>query len=181
VNIQIKPLEGRAHYVVPMVMIVEGVLNGSSGPLFYPKDEIARSAPMWNGRPVVAYHPRLAHSSYAGSPEVFNAQKIGIVFNARMDGRRLLADAWLDLDRLAQVDARILHAIKNRRMMEVSTGLIVDFDETSGATFNAIARNFRPDHLAVLPDQIGACSIADGAGLIRNEVNLIEALEQPTW
>jgi len=37
----------------------------------------------------------------------------------------------------------------------------------NGEDYIGIARNIRPDHLAVLPDVKGACSIADGAGLLR--------------
>ena len=38
----------------------------------------------------------------------------------------------------------------------------------NGKAYVGIARNYRPDHLAILPDMKGACSIADGAGLCRN-------------
>jgi hypothetical protein len=59
-------------------------------------------------------------------------------------------------------------------MMELSTGLYVDAELTpgdwKGEEYVAIARNLRSDHLAILPDKIGACSVADGAGLLRNEV-----------
>lgn len=184
-NIQTKELEGRPHFVVPMVMVVEGVLNGSNGPLLYPADELARSVIAWNGRPVVVDHPSLHGVSYAGDPVVFNRQKIGTVFNASMDGRRLKAEAWIDAERVAVVDRRVLDTIYNRQMMEVSTGLFTDNDEASGefngTRYLAVARNYRPDHLAVLPDKIGACSIADGAGLVRNEINVLDALVAPTW
>lgn len=56
-------------------------------------------------------------------------------------------------------------------MVELSTGLFTD-NEVEAGTWNgedfvAIARNYRPDHLAILPDKVGACSIKDGAGLLR--------------
>ena len=58
--------------------------------------------------------------------------------------------------------------------MELSTGLFTDNDETAGVSpkgrnYEAVARNHRPDHMAVLPDQVGACSINDGCGVLVNE------------
>ena len=50
-------LEGREHLVVPMVMMVEGVLDGSNGPLFYPAEEMAKLPQGWNEKPVVVQHP----------------------------------------------------------------------------------------------------------------------------
>lgn len=48
-------------------------------------------------------------------------------------------------------------------------------------TVDAVARNHRPDHLAILPDQVGACSLADGAGLIRNAWEDNVMLLPPQW
>jgi hypothetical protein len=171
-KIEIKQLEGRDHLVVPVVMAVEGVLNGSNGALFYPADELEKSVHLWNGRPVVVYHPDMYISSFAGNPQIFNKQKVGVLFNARFESKALKAEAWLDPERLKKVDKRVLEAVQNQKVLEVSTGLFTDNDDATG-TFNgknyiAIARNYQPDHLAILPDQKGACSIADGAGLCRN-------------
>lgn len=178
-----RPLEGREHVVVPCVMMVEGVHRGSRGPLFYSTAELSKSAPFWNGRPVVVYHPSLESSQggSAGDPEVFNGQRIGTIFNARMDRKRLLAEAWIDLVRAAEVDGRVIKAIVQKSMMELSTGVFTDNEMTEGVwngeDYIGIATNLRADHLAVLPDQKGACSIADGAGFIRNaSVNVLEPL-----
>ena len=46
--------EGRDHLVVPVVMIVEGVLNGA----LVPTEELVASAEAWNGRPVPILHPQ---------------------------------------------------------------------------------------------------------------------------
>lgn len=165
-------------------MLVEGVFNGSSGPLYYPYDEIARSVSFWNGKPVVVYHPKMEHGGAAGHPETFNAQKIGFIFNSRTDRARLVADAWVDMERVFRVDVRVHDAVLKRRMMELSTGLFVDTDgisgEYGGVQFIATARNLIPDHLAVLPDILGACSIKHGAGFLRNStVNALEPLALP--
>lgn len=182
-RIDTKILEGRKHFVVPVVMAVEGVLNGNNGPLFYPAEELEKSVPLWNGKPVVIYHPDMYVSGLAGNPTIFNQQKVGTVFYARFEGTALKGQAWLDIDRLGVVDKRVLNAIHQKKMVEVSTGLFTDTNDEAG-TFNGrqydgIANNYRPDHLAILPDQVGACSIADGAGLCRNLLKGEQVLEMP--
>ena len=56
-------------------------------------------------------------------------------------------------------------------MMEVSTGLKTYNVEKEGfhdgVLYKAVARNLRPDHLALLPDQKGAYSIEQGGGLFQ--------------
>lgn len=183
--VQLKKLEDRVHFVVPVVLIVEGVLNGSEGPLYYPAEELKKSAALWNGKPVVVYHPDMYYSGIAGNPEVFNRQKIGTLFNVRFENKSLKGEAWLDPDRLKRVDERVLEAVEHNRMVEVSTGLFTDNENVSGEfngiPYRAIARNYRPDHLAILPDKKGACSIEDGAGLCRNYLcsNFEEGLYLP--
>ncbi len=171
---KVQKLEGRPHIVVPVVMGVAGVWDGSNGPLLYAADDLKASVPLWNGKPVVVYHPDMRTNCTAGHPDVFNRQRVGTIFNARFDGSRLKAEAWLDPERLTVIAPKVLASVKNGLMMEVSTGLFTENQPMpgryDGVPYTAIARNHRPDHLAILPDQIGACSIAMGAGLCRNTV-----------
>ena len=166
-------LEGKKCMVVPMVMLTEGVHAGSKGPLYYPPEELGKTPVVWNHKPIVIYHPTMnGQSISACDPDVINTRKVGVILNTRFQKGKLTAEAWLDPDRLKDVDSRVLNDVKAGRMVEVSTGLFTDNDDEDG-TWNgekylAVARNFRPDHLAILPDQKGACSIADGAGLLRN-------------
>jgi hypothetical protein len=68
-------------------------------------------------------------------------------------------------------------------MMEVSTGLSFPLTSThgtfNGKQFDLVAKDILPDHLAILPDVEGACSIKDGAGLVRNDC--LEILRLPGW
>ena len=166
-------LEGRDCLVVPCVMMTEGVHQGSKGPLLYPVEELSKTPIAWNAKPVVVYHPQLNGAAHtACDPVIFDRQKIGLLMNTRWDGGRLLTECWLDEEKTKLVDDRVLAAIENGSMMEVSTGLFADEEQEEGdwhgKPYKAIARNYRPDHLAILPDLVGACSIADGAGLLRN-------------
>jgi hypothetical protein len=171
-------MTGRKFKVVPMVMIVEGVLNGSNGPLFYPKEEMAICPEAWDHKPVVVNHPESGVS--ACSPEELSKRKVGYIFNTKFEKvGRLKAEAWIDVDLANNVDKRIVEAIESEETLELSTGLFTDNENTpgthDGVPYDAIARNYRPDHLAILPDQIGACSKAAGAGFIRNAAAKIDS------
>lgn len=167
-------LEGRQHIVVPVVMITRGVHNGSAGPLLYRDEDLQASVAAWNMRPVVVYHPQAPDGSgkSALDPLVANTQKIGVLLNTKYEDGKLKAEAWLEEDRVRFVDSRVLDAIVANKVMEVSTGLFTQAIPSEGVsddgkTYSFIATNYQPDHLAVLPDQVGACSIEDGAGLLR--------------
>jgi len=167
-------MEGRDYLVVPCVMLTEGVHNGSLGPLYYPEEELAKTPVSWNAKPVVVYHPQLnGQAITACDPDIFDKQKIGVLMNTKWDDGKLKTECWIEEDKANEVDDRVLNAIEEGTMMEVSTGLFTDNEATegewNGEAYKAIARNFRPDHLAILPDLEGSCSIEDGAGLLRNE------------
>lgn len=161
-NAATRMLEGRKHYVIPVTMLVVGTHHGSNGPITYTADELKSSARAWNGKPVVVYHPQLnGQGVSAADPDIIDRQRIGTIFNTYFDGRRLTAEAWIDAERVEQVDERVADAVRLNQKMEVSTGLYFALE-------GDIARNYQPDHLAILPDLVGACSIADGCGMARN-------------
>lgn len=174
---RIEMLEDREHTVIPMVMLTEGVHTGSSGPLFYSAEELSKTPEVWNHKPVVVYHPELnGQGISACDPLVVNARKIGVMMNTSWDakGKRLKSEAWIEKSRAEKIDNRIFAAVDKNNMMELSTGLFSDLEKSSGKfdgdEYDGIIRNIRPDHLALLPDKIGACSITKGAGLLRNEL-----------
>lgn len=179
-------LEGRQMLVVPMIMITEGVHNGSSGRIYYPSGELKKTPQVWDHKPVVVYHPTLNGKGISAcSPSVLNTQKVGIILNTKFKKGKLHAEAWLDPDRLEVVDKRVLAAIEADEMQELSTGLFTDNEsgegEWNGEEYDYVARNYRPDHLAILPDQIGACSKKDGAGFLRlNSQNVSNLLQFTT-
>lgn len=174
-------LEGRPYLAVPMVMIKEGVLNGSDGPILYTSEELAKVPQVWNTKPVVVQHPTLNGKSLSAcDPDVLEKYRVGMILNTSWDGQRLKAEAWLEPSRLEAVDSRVLNAVQNGEMMEVSTGLFSEIEQKPGVFkgrhYKGVVRNLRPDHLAILPDSIGACSIADGAGLMRNNRKEMELI-----
>lgn len=168
-------LNGREHLVVPMTMIVPGVLNGSKGPLHYPPEEVGKDPTPWNGMPITAGHPVIdGRNVSARDPDVLNGYQVGVVLRART-GDRLRADAWLDVARTNKLLPGVIGNLEAGRAVEISTGLFTDNEPApEGATYNGkqytwVARNYRPDHLAILVDQRGACSVRDGCGLLMNQ------------
>ena len=167
-------LEGVEHIVVPMIMITEGVHNGSGGAIMYSGQELGKWPAAWNHKPVVVYHPDDGSGNFASACDVsvLNTAKVGVILNAAYTDGKLKAEAWCREDQIERVDKRILTAIENEQMMELSTGLFceglaVENGKFGDTEYNTEAVNIMPDHLAILPDQEGACNNDAGAGFLR--------------
>ena len=181
-KLRYEDLEGVQHMVVPMVMLTEGVHSGSQGPILYERKDLGAFSSVWNHKPIVVYHPVInGNGVSACDPVILNNSRIGLILASEENDGKLRAEAWLNPARVKKVDNRILEKLEKGEMVELSTGLYCDTDDTpgefNGKPYKSIARNYRPDHLAILPDQIGACSIADGAGLLRNAVSFSQTRE----
>lgn len=165
-------LNGRTHLVVPAVMMTEGVHAGSGGAGYYAEAALAESDAAWNHMPIVVYHPnKEGEPVSARTADVLNSSKIGLVLNTKTSGKKQRIEAWIDYKLAKKVDPRIVTAIENGTKVEVSTGIglkkVKDKGVWNDEAYTWKASHIRPDHLAVLPDQVGACSIADGAGLLQ--------------
>lgn len=168
---------GEEHVVVPLRMIVPGVLSGSKGPLYYPSDEIARNYKQWDGIPVTKFHPTdsSGNALSAKFPGVLGRQGMGLIRNPRVDNKGLRAEAWLNVNKTKKIAPEVLNAVMRNQPVEISTGLFTDNEPAQngsnfrGRGYSHVARNYRADHLAILPGQVGACSVNDGCGLLMNE------------
>lgn len=162
--------------VAPLTTIpADGILNGSKGPGFYPSAETMAAVKAWDGMPLTAYHPmdeQGRHTS-ARADGVLDRQGIGVVRDSVWNGK-LQHKGWFDEERTKKVNPLIYTNLKNGIPIETSTGLYTDNVDAPrgsnhrGRPYTWIARNHRPDHIAVLPDQVGACSINDGCGVLVN-------------
>jgi hypothetical protein len=168
-----KMMWGRPHLVADGTLIVPGVLNGSEGALLYPAAEIKKNPEDWNGTPILRNHPARDGGPPTGrAPEVFEKQGLGHVYKTRaLENGKLKAQLWFDEERTRRLDAKLYNRLLKGEPIELSTGLYTDNDlAENGAEFNGrgyryIARNYRPDHLAILPEAVGACSVKDGCGV----------------
>jgi hypothetical protein len=151
-----------------MVMMTEGVHSGSRGPFYYSAKELEKATLAWNHKPILIDHPSLSESGC--KPDVLNKQSVGVVLNTKWDGKQR-AEAWLDKERLGTIAPEIAKNILNNVITEVSTGLYFDEGGEPGVwndePYLASAEDHKPDHLAILPNDVGACSVAKGAGLLQ--------------
>ena len=177
-KVQKKTLAGRSYLVAPVAMIVEGVFAGNQGPILYEQSDITKSVASWNHKPITVGHPKRGDQFVSGClPESIEDFGVGMVLNTSWNSRtkKLRAEAWFDETRLDVVPggSAINAALAKQEPMEVSTGLFVDKEvfsgQYNGKEFTGKARNFRPDHLAVIVNGVGACSLKDGAGLLVNK------------
>ncbi len=167
--------QGKEYLVVPVVMMTEGVHNGSHGAVYHDPVELGKIIESWNGIPATISHPMNEEGDYvsANNPNVLTSWAVGQIFNTHLDGDKLKAEAWLDIQRMASISPEALEKVKKGEIMEVSVGVFSEEEEIegdwNGEHYIAVARNYRPDHLALLPGEIGACSVEDGCGIRVNK------------
>jgi len=163
---------GNEHLVVPVVALVEGVLQGATSetPEFVAASEFSKVVPSWNARPVTMGHPQ-RNGAYvsAGSPDVMETETVGFIFNTFQDETKLKMEMWVDTQ---VAPDSLLSRFESGEEIEVSTGYFCDVTPTEGFHNNAqyfgVQSNIIPDHLAILePGEKGACSWEDGCGAPR--------------
>lgn len=166
-----KVIDGRSYLVAPVVAIRAGVLNAE----LVPADEIQKSVKLWNDVPIPIDHPlRGDEKISARDIEVIEKVVVGRFYNAYYDDEKLKGELWIDIEKAKKVGGDALKALEklqNGEPLEVSTSYFTDVsDETgtyNGEEYDGIQYNLRPDHLALLPTGIGACSWQDGCGAPR--------------
>lgn len=168
----IRVRDRRTYLVTPVVMARAGVMHGSNEPIYYPSSELRKAPHRWNNIPLTLGHPkkngRLSFVRDAG-------RRIGFVDKVIFQSNRLRGEAWMDLARTPKF---ILDRVNQGKAVGVSTGLITqvipEIGVFGGRAYESRLVAYRPDHLAVLVNQIGACSVSDGCGLIANNSRGIE-------
>lgn len=170
----------REWLVVPTVAVVEGVLKGE----YLSRDQIEDRPEQWNGRPVPIRHPQMGGMYVsANSPDILEAVNGGYFFGAYAVDGKLKGEMWLDITKIASMgDVMAMQAIEKLErgeMVEVSTAYWCDVvptnGEFNGASYDGVQYNIKADHVALLPDQEGECSIEDGCGAGRRN-----AADEPT-
>ncbi len=165
--------DGKNYLVAPATIIVPGVLSGSEGPLLYPEDEVEASAPLWDFTPIVLNHPE----GTAKKPQIIADFGLGLIFNTQFTDE-LITEAWFDVEKTRRIDPVIYNKLMTKQPIELSTGVAlkktpVRADEANifiakngkQTAYTHIVSNLIPDHLAILQNEEGACSIKDGCGV----------------
>src|SRR5262245_56081988 len=161
--------EGRPTLVVPVVMArADVVMNGG----IIPVEEMVPHA--WNGVPVTVGHPQASDGSplAVGDPQVLTNWSVGRIFGAHVSNGVLRAQAWIDIGRADRVYPGLVPRLEAGEHIDVSTGYFCDpvqaTGNAGGRQYTEIHRNLRPEHLALLPGQEGACDWEDGCGVRSN-------------
>lgn len=169
-----KVFKNKSYLIVPTIMIVEGVLND----IYYNKGDMAYSEKDWDNSPVVLNHP--SDGFTAKRYEVLEQFGLGTLFGTKFEineqGKGILkSNVWFDEEVLKKQAPALYKRVLNGETIEVSTGLRLNLTyadaEFNGTRFTWLSSNYVPDHLAILPDDIGACSCKDGCGLRLNAGN----------
>lgn len=178
VETRLETLQEIEYIVAPVTMIVEGVLPGSAGPILYTANELAASVAYWDGVPVTINHPTDANGNNVSAriPSIIAEFGVGTIYNTHFDAatNSLKAEAWINKSVLENKFPDVHYKIlSNTTNIEVSTGVFFDDRQEPGnfndVSYNSVAYSYHGDHLALLPDAIGACSWTDGCGLRANQ------------
>lgn len=176
---RLESINGVEYYVAPTVSIVEGVMNST----LYLNDEMEIHFEAWNGTPLILEHPiKDGEKVSANTPDLL-PNILGRYFNAKIEDKSLKGEWWLEKEKLDSFEKGrlIANSLLNGVKLEQSTALYALLEnkqgEYNGETYDNIARSIKPDHVAILLNEKGACSVKDGCGTPRISVNQAEQPE----
>jgi len=160
----------RSFWVVPAIMMTQGVRNGSHGAIYHRADHLAMSVPKWENIPVTIQHPRDGDGNFISANST-GVSAVGHVSGAFMSGDKLRGELWLDVQALTALSPTAAELINTRQPLEVSIGVFADYEQfVVNQQPVQMSVNYTPDHLAILIGEVGACSITDGCGIRVNSL-----------
>ena len=182
-EVSYEKLNGRDYIVVPTIMMVSGVHNGSSGPKLHLQDNFYRDIRAWHDIPVSIDHP--TNNGEFVSVNENGSGVVGLVRNPYVQSGALRAEIWFEKDRLQRTSPAVYSAILERRAIDVSIGSRSRVEDRSGywngEAYDGVVLDYEPDHLAVLPDTDGACSWEDGCGIRVNQEDGVKDENKLIW
>lgn len=187
-EIEYNEMNDKEWLVAPVTLIKSMRLHKG----YVPEEEVAKSAPAWNGIPLTLNHPRNASGDIisANSPEVAEKTWLGHVFNAQAredDTMYVDGEAWFDIENARELGGKaeqIVNDLEDSETISVSSSYFGDPLPTGnydGEQRDQVRGHLKPDHVAVLPDKSGRCSIEDGCqvGVAANSEDLIVITDDP--
>ncbi len=169
---RIKNERGDLVYVVPSYTLPDNVtMNG----IKYPADEIANTYHTLEGTPAPVGHPYDADGNYisANSEDGILYFQCGI-FNKNVQrvqcekyGHRVYVEKHIHVETAMQTDRgqKVINAIDKGEPIHTSTGILMNVVNVNGED---TASDMLFDHDAILFDEEGAATPADGVGLMVN-------------
>lgn len=174
-------VQGQRHLKVPVVMAINDVVMNNT---LLPHTEYCAEA--WNGVPLTVAHPKKDGVFVSASLDDAIKAKfcVGEVKNVTIQNGKLKGFAYVNEALATKAHADLVPRLLSGKPLDVSTGFFADIKVQNGYSrgkpFAGVYTNVRPNHLALLPDEPGACSWSDGCGVRANHkvpsMNISEAL-----
>lgn len=160
---------GKDVIVVPSATLPDNVVMNR---LLYPADEIAKSFHTLEKTPAPLGHPMLGNQFIpAREPEAINDYWVGAHNeNVRRKDGRVFLDKVIDVEvaKRHPKGAQLLQAIDKGEPVHTSTGVLVNIERVKHDDYDGIARDMIFDHDAILLNEVGAATPAQGVGLMVN-------------
>lgn len=152
--------------------------NGGTRKEFVPAEELTGAIEGVERVPIVVSHPEAPDENAAMTTDPrANFSKVGIWEDLRetRDGDGIAGRTLIRENEIGQHDGRLesyIETVRRHGVGEVSTGYNIQRAEPDGGRYNGsyydyVQRGIGLDHLALLPDEMGDCSVEDGCGLGR--------------
>lgn len=170
---------GRDVLIVPSATLPDNVIMNN---IRYPAEEIAKSYIGLNRTPAPLGHPTVNGKFVSASdPEGINVGYIGAWNeNARQEGGRVLLDKVIDIEVANRSDGgkAVLAAIDAGEPIHTSTGLLCSLEPVAnGEGFKHDAKDIYWDHDAILLNEEGAATPAQGVGMLVNAKGEIQEID----
>lgn len=172
-SIKKEVIDGEDHYRIPSATLPDNhVLNSG----LYLAEEIDASYKSLEGTAAPLGHPKIGGQFVpATNGQAINKHWVG-AWNERVrrEGGRVLLDKVVNIRVANQTDKgrELIQAIEKQAPIHTSTGLMLEMEvangESNGKPYTWIARNMRFDHDAILLDEPGAATPAEGVGMFVN-------------
>ena len=153
------------------IIIQEGILNQ----IFYDW-EVIKNESIWSSAPVTVGHPMDNNNQPISfhDPRNLPNQSIGQMFYSKALPltRQIEGYLYLEIPKLKAMGINgILENTNSQNQVSISTGLIgmkiPNQGDYNGETYGFLINNIQIDHLAILINHDGACSLNDGCGVYR--------------
>ena len=173
-------VDGVEYLVVPSVVIQFNTAEASE-PAAVLNDELLTMSQFcpftdkWEGVLVPLGHPQVNGEFVSvHSNEKFEAESPAVFKNVHCKNNALQGEFWINVNKANQIGGDALIALRKfeaGEVVNVSTAYFRNITQASGVfngkSYETIASNIEPDHVAILLHQDGACSVDDGCGVPR--------------
>lgn len=177
-----RKIDGQAYYVINNVPLVKAmVLNNARLDV----NEIVKTLKAWNLKPVTFGHPKVNGNFVSAATEEVIKDHVGFVNNVRMQVDKMRGDLFLNKAKIDALPfgAEFIERVQRGDKIDVSTGYFDHMAEQEsgikdGKHYSYVQKNIAADHLAILLDEPGACSVNDGCGINVNKTKTGDTMSE---